>query len=186
MVPPQMFLYEALFGQDQRPVSERYHGLVIKWLVSEIEGRGDDVEVCEPLLRDYLQLATCPQPPSFSSSFYLTYQWHLNPHPIVVRVAPQENEVGLRPWESAFFLAEYLMANPALTKGKKVLELGAGVGLVGLVAGLWCQASGVIFTDCDGEVLKYLRHNVEINEWGQCDEGACGGEGGPSKGNKAG
>ncbi len=41
---------------------------------------------------------------------------------------------GLLLWESAVGLARFLAANPALVAGKRVLELGAGVGLPGLVA----------------------------------------------------
>lgn len=37
-------------------------------------------------------------------------------------------------WESAIVMARYLVAEAALVRGKRVLELGAGVGLPGLVA----------------------------------------------------
>lgn len=48
-----------------------------------------------------------------------------------------------------------------MTEGKKVIELGAGVGLVGLVAALCTNARSVVVTDGDEEVVKFIRHNVE-------------------------
>lgn len=53
------------------------------------------------------------------------------------------------------------MDHPEVTEGKKVIELGAGVGLVGLVAALCTNARSVVVTDGDQEVVKFIRHNVE-------------------------
>lgn len=68
---------------------------------------------------------------------------------------------GFLLWESAIGLARFLAANPALVAGRHVLELGAGVGLPGLVA----QALGaqVQQTDHQAGALTLARQNAAQN-----------------------
>jgi predicted nicotinamide N-methyase len=47
--------------------------------------------------------------------------------------------------------------------GKKIVELGAGCGLVGIVCSTALRASHVLMTDFDDEVLQLLRRNVNAN-----------------------
>lgn len=44
---------------------------------------------------------------------------------------------GLRLWEAGIILARYVIHHHSLFKGKKVLELGAGVGVAGLAVKKW-------------------------------------------------
>ena len=57
-------------------------------------------------------------------------------------------------------LSLYLLQNPHLVRGKRVLELGSGTGLVGLVASLY--ASSVTFTDLPDQ-LELLNDNITRN-----------------------
>jgi predicted nicotinamide N-methyase len=68
---------------------------------------------------------------------------------------------GLLLWASAIGLAEELAARPALVAGKRVLELGAGVGLPGIVA----QSLGAAVTQTDHQeaALDLARRNAEQN-----------------------
>ncbi len=68
---------------------------------------------------------------------------------------------GLLLWPSAVALAEELAAEPALVVGKRVLEIGAGVGLPGLVA----QSLGAFVTQTDYQEAPLLlaRWNAERN-----------------------
>ena len=68
---------------------------------------------------------------------------------------------GLLLWPAAIALAERLVAEPALVAGKRVLELGAGVGLPGLVA----QHLGgrVTQTDYQPAPLALARRNARQN-----------------------
>ncbi|KAL4217373.1 Methyltransferase-like protein 21A [Mactra antiquata] len=63
-------------------------------------------------------------------------------------------------WDAAEVLAEYLETNPGIVKDKSVIELGAGTGLVGIVAAL--LGARVTITDRE-EVIDYLRKTVETN-----------------------
>jgi len=73
-------------------------------------------------------------------------------------------------WPSAFVLSQWLATNPSYVHSKRVLELGAGCGLSGLVAARLmklhsspCQTSQVILTDFNKIVLENLLRNVTLN-----------------------
>lgn len=69
---------------------------------------------------------------------------------------------GLMLWASAVALAERLAAQPELVAGKRVLEIGAGVGLPGLVARA-LGAAHVTQTDYQETALALARRNAEQN-----------------------
>ena len=79
------------------------------------------------------------------------------------RVASAFNEVGLKLWEAAWFLAEFCIAYKELFAGQSVLELGAGVGFTGLVLAKCAFPKRILLTDYAPDVMKNLRHNVAIN-----------------------
>ena len=68
---------------------------------------------------------------------------------------------GLMLWASAVGLAEYMAAQQARFIGKPVLEIGAGVGLAGLVA----AHLGAIVTQTDylNNALDFCRYNAAAN-----------------------
>lgn len=74
---------------------------------------------------------------------------------------------GLRTWEAALHLGAYLLSSPeasTLVKGKRVLELGAGTGLLGLMCAGHLGAKQVIATDGDEGVIEALKENASCNE----------------------
>eukprot|EP00903_Cladosiphon_okamuranus_P021165 g19441.t1 len=79
------------------------------------------------------------------------------------RVANRDNEVGLRVWEAGRALSEFCLAHSGLLEGKRVLELGAGVGMTGMAVATSCGARQVVLTDYAPKVLSNLEHNVKIN-----------------------
>ena len=56
-------------------------------------------------------------------------------------------------WRSSLSLARLIANVPSLVKGKRVLELGCGLGVIGLSAAR-AGASAVVFSDRDSAVLK--------------------------------
>ena len=68
---------------------------------------------------------------------------------------------GLMIWESALVLSEDIAKRGAALRGQRILELGCGVGLPGLIA----QRLGarVVQTDHDALALALCRHNAALN-----------------------
>lgn len=69
--------------------------------------------------------------------------------------------LGLDIWPAAIELCNYLSDNPTLVAGKTVLELGAGVGLPGLLAAC-LGASQVVLTDYEPQVVAHMAHNTSL------------------------
>lgn len=74
---------------------------------------------------------------------------------------------GLTLWRaSANYLAQYQMENLHLFHNKRILELGAGLGLNGILAWRSTASSSdthVCITDGDSDALVHLRENVKRN-----------------------
>ena len=65
-------------------------------------------------------------------------------------------------WRGALLLSDFLLANPKLLQGKKVLELASGTGLTSIVAAT--LADSVTATDVNrGEILPLIRKNASLN-----------------------
>ena len=86
---------------------------------------------------------------------------------VSIKVFPYHNDVGVRKlWEAGAALAEYLIEKPGLVRGKSVCELGAGVGLTGIVIAGLCQTKSVHLTDYTEATLVNMEHNVKANaDW---------------------
>jgi predicted nicotinamide N-methyase len=63
-------------------------------------------------------------------------------------------------WPSALALARYLW-RAVEVRGVPVLELGCGLGLVGVVAG--CKGAVVTLTDYEADALAFARYNIMRN-----------------------
>ena len=82
-----------------------------------------------------------------------------------IRVYPHHNDVGVRRvWEAGCCLAEFLLSHPDLIRDKKVIELGAGVGLTGIVAAGLCRPMHLHMTDYTEACLDNMEHNISVNE----------------------
>lgn len=75
--------------------------------------------------------------------------------------------VGWTVWQSAFILGEWLLRKPPVAswQGVKVLELGAGTGVLGLVLAM--AGADVTLTDLE-HVTPLCRENVEANRDALC------------------
>lgn len=81
-----------------------------------------------------------------------------------LRVFPRHNDVALKLWEAGACLAEYLLENPHYVADKKCCELGAGVGLTGLVAACCCHPTSYHMTDYTEASLSNLEYNIQLNK----------------------
>ncbi|KAF9187475.1 hypothetical protein BGZ51_001259 [Haplosporangium sp. Z 767] len=66
---------------------------------------------------------------------------------------------GLRTWEASFWLAEYLIAHPEILAKKNVVDIGCGVGFLGIACAL-LGAKKVVLTDGNTDVLTMARQNI--------------------------
>jgi predicted nicotinamide N-methyase len=154
---------------NERGPSTRYLQSLTKRFVRSIETEERSIESDELMKLMFLIVSTFNSDsiPDANESCHLAFQTRAaNVHRLRIRIFPQHNDVALRLWEAGATLAEYLLQDPCLVKGKRVVELGAGVGLTGLVAAGCCGATSVHLTDYTDACLDNLRHNVSINrEW---------------------
>ncbi|CAM9787703.1 unnamed protein product [Scytosiphon promiscuus] len=67
-------------------------------------------------------------------------------------------------WKSTSSLCSYLSSSK-VAAGRRVLELGSGMGVAGLIAHK-TGAAVVVMTDGDDSVIKYLRENITTNVGG--------------------
>ena len=56
--------------------------------------------------------------------------------------------IGGKLWDSSMILAEYLLSHSDLIKSRRVIELGSGLGLIGIVSSL-LGAEEVLVTDME-------------------------------------
>ena len=70
---------------------------------------------------------------------------------------------GLTLWRASDYLCEYQVENVDIFDGKRVLELGAGLGLNGILVWLMTKRSTIVITDGDTTALVHLRENIERN-----------------------
>jgi protein-lysine N-methyltransferase EEF2KMT len=76
---------------------------------------------------------------------------------------------GLRTWEAALHLGQYLCASPNLVQGASVLELGAGTGYVSIMCAKFLGAKHVIASDGSYDVVANLPENFYLNELDNSD-----------------
>ena len=98
-----------------------------------------------------------------STDKFQTLEWNFpNLKTISLRGNAEDytNSTGMTVWAGAEVMCDYLLTHPGKVKDKNVLELGAGLGLCGVLAHE-LGASTVRLTDGDTEVLENLRYNVK-------------------------
>ena len=90
---------------------------------------------------------------------------------VLVAESPGQLGIGGKVWDAALALVCYLRANDtSLLKRRRVLELGAGTGVVGMCCAL-LGAQEVVITDLP-EVCELISVNIELNigaKSGGCD-----------------
>ena len=62
-----------------------------------------------------------------------------------------------------FFVLEWIIENGSYFDEKKVLEIGSGVGLCGLLVGITNPSvQSVILSDYKGYLVDNLMHNIQV------------------------
>ncbi|KAH6695127.1 putative methyltransferase-domain-containing protein [Plectosphaerella plurivora] len=186
---------DALRADDyERGVAERWlTGLIAR--VEELEcfaseeSRARALDEASDVLESfYTAPATADEPDddefSRDFSFNLAVPGANEPVPVAVRLndglagknSADPDDVGLQSWSASIVFSDLLCANPdhfglgirSQPSPLRIVELGAGTGLVGLVVGkmlphLGLEGSKVVATDYHPAVLANLRANVAAN-----------------------
>ncbi|CAD5122919.1 DgyrCDS11318 [Dimorphilus gyrociliatus] len=71
-------------------------------------------------------------------------------------------DVGLQVWHSSLLLCELLIDQRQKLKNEDIIELGSGVGLAGIIGGIFAKT--VICTDKGENILKLCEKNIENNK----------------------
>ncbi|XP_061357171.1 calmodulin-lysine N-methyltransferase isoform X2 [Gastrolobium bilobum] len=66
-------------------------------------------------------------------------------------------------WPSEDVLAHYCLSHADIFRSKKVIELGSGYGLAGFVIAAVTEASEVVMSDGNPQVVDYTQRNIEAN-----------------------
>ena len=64
------------------------------------------------------------------------------------------------------------LTHPSISAGQRVLELGCGAGLLGVILHR-AEAAAVCLTDGDAQALHNCRHNLHINGAEVCAQPSC-------------
>ncbi|KAL0942908.1 uncharacterized protein CTRU02_200794 [Colletotrichum truncatum] len=180
----QAALYKKLFS-DEGPryaPPARYRLRVLKELVARIESSIEDWdqhEVSEDLMTALSESLATPIPSEASSvqqKSYVTYNLSglekstdqsLSASDITLlesrSLISASGTTGLRTWEAALHLGQYLCANQHIIAGKRILELGAGTGYLAVLCAKHLAATSVVASDGSDDVINNLPESFFLN-----------------------
>ncbi|RCI13136.1 hypothetical protein L249_1134 [Ophiocordyceps polyrhachis-furcata BCC 54312] len=178
-------IYTRLFDANALPGGppDRYRGRTLKELVVRIEAAIDDWDehaVSDHLMAALSMLLGAPLPPEAASAQErCRVQHHLSSLPrgdemtawneptITLMESPQlisaAGTTGLRTWEAALHLGQYLCLHTDIVVGKRVLELGAGTGYVSILCARHLSCAHVVASDGSDEVVGKLADSFLLN-----------------------
>ncbi|XP_076037373.1 protein-lysine N-methyltransferase EEF2KMT-like isoform X1 [Oratosquilla oratoria] len=161
----QKFLEQTLYHPIavEYPPTAAYTRLFLKTLISKLEDLGHTVD--EEVYCAYTRLLACSQGQEDDLSYFRTY--FVTPSIIITMHETgqlvADGTTGLYTWEAGHVMSQWCLDNAHIFTGKKILELGAGLGLLGLVVIKGCQPAGYTFSDHHPAVLKALSGNLTRN-----------------------
>lgn len=156
-----------------------YIKAVSKGLVKMLES--EKIALAESISEFYAELCFAP-PPIIKDSAPPTSSVSIVAYPVFPRsgnsntqassilisetpnVISANGSTGHRTWEAALALCDYILtAQQAAALCSTVIEVGAGTGLVGLVAASHFGPTSLILTDGDAEIVAGLQQTIDRN-----------------------
>ncbi|RAH53918.1 hypothetical protein BO85DRAFT_503300 [Aspergillus piperis CBS 112811] len=193
-------LFSESHAANEQPLPPpAYRTRVLKRLIKKLESllsNPEEDEINESLLEEYSTLLTLPKPSSIEQAQQLTYitytappeeedddhdSLETNKRRRTILTSESRSAIitagttGHRTWEAALHLATYLSstaAGKAHIAGKKVLELGAGTGMVSMFCARYLQPEVVVATDRELGLMRQIRDCAGRNGlFGEKDDG---------------
>ncbi|KAG6005971.1 hypothetical protein E4U21_007464 [Claviceps maximensis] len=184
-------IFARMFSRKSSAVGppDRYRIKTLKELVRHIESAIEDwerYEVSDAIMSTLCCLMAAPQPlesmTTAQQKCFVTYylsllddalassaqQWIPSLRPTITLLENRSliaagGTTGLRTWEAALHMGQYLCQNPSLVKGKYVLELGAGTGYLSILCVKHLQAIHAVASDGSADVINNLQENMSLN-----------------------
>ncbi|KAG8928495.1 hypothetical protein FRC01_005856 [Tulasnella sp. 417] len=179
------------------PPSKSFQLRFLKAIIARLESANEEVD--DNIYGRYLELLAAkpskdlsggPPEPSYVTHFYKTANMQ-SPKTITLfesQTTIEAGTTGLRTWQAAFVLANWLLQHPDVVKGKIVLELGSGTGFLGILAaqlqaedaspptaivltdlGIWRSRVGVEFTRSFIDTLaNHPSITIRTLDWHDC------------------
>jgi len=90
-------------------------------------------------------------------------------------VISSSGTTGLRTWEAALLLGSFLASErgQAMIRGKHVVELGAGTGMLSVLCAKHLGVRGMVATDGDEAVVDAIQTNLTLNGLDMDDAAGC-------------
>ncbi|TFK86583.1 hypothetical protein K466DRAFT_492516 [Polyporus arcularius HHB13444] len=191
-------LYHLLLNPhfQEFPPSTQYQLSFWKWAISWLEelmsGEACKILACYDELDEqiyahhvelmqstssYVKNVGCARP----QASYITYLWptsRATERPVYPgyasatllesRTTIEAGTTGFRTWSASLVLAQYILQHPGLIAGRRVLELGCGVGFLGVVAasvqleGRDSESASLWLTDVNEPVLQRCKVNLSL------------------------
>jgi len=163
----QMSMFKATVGADiakQFPVEREYCLRFCKNIIEYCNESGE--EVYEEFYDTIGEIVSGVPRSDYYKTYYLSSDLHVSVRES--RALISDGTTGLTSWAAGQYLAGWLNSQEDkvrnMMEGKKVVELGAGLGMTGLFAvKRWKGISEYSFTDCHGKVLANMAHNIKKN-----------------------
>jgi protein-lysine N-methyltransferase EEF2KMT len=151
------------------PVKRKYHISFLKRFINELEKSCDEIfDKFYELLCDLIKQEAADDQKSNQEPIYSFRHFTLEFPEKIITIKENgalisNGTTGLKIWDAAIALSEFILNNKQLLEDKNILELGSGSGLLGLVAAKETNVKKCYVSDCHDEVLKLLKENLKIN-----------------------
>ncbi|XP_050668061.1 putative uncharacterized protein DDB_G0277003 [Leptidea sinapis] len=146
------------------PVSSDFCRLYFKRLISLLENCQEIHDGVYEFMCTVMSNANQPLKKEFCYKHYIVGNDLSN----IVTMRETKNMVvngttGMKTWEAAVIMADWILCFKNLFKNKRVLELGSGLGFTSIILAKFCDILSLVLTDCHDDVLLNICKNVIIN-----------------------